>query len=119
MGRAVLACQSGIWKGASSPASYVYTSQTYAGSASLVNTYGKNLFVAASGGYQNPYCGNNNYDLNAYVDGVWIASSTNNNQSYAKSGFLSFIVPPGSSYTVTSAPYNCGIGLIVLSAATF
>jgi len=91
----------------------------YAGSVSLINNYGANLFVVASGGQQNPYCGNNNYDLQASVDGGWVSGASNTNQIGSKTTSISFLVPPGSSYTVTSSPWNCGVGLIVLSASTF
>ena len=115
----ILSCQSGIWKGGSSRATYVYKGLSYAGSVSLINNYGASLFVVASGGEQNPYCGNNNYDLQAYVDGVWVSGASNTNQIGSKTTSTSFLVPAGSSYTITSSPWNCGVGQIILSAATF
>lgn len=111
-------CNGSSWNAlGNNPAGYVYTGAGYDNTVTLTNTYGRNLFVIASGGVQ--VCGGNDYDLQAFVNGAWVGSITNNNTAYAKTGAISFIVPPGASYTVISHPWNCAYGHFTLSAAVF
>ncbi|MGE4350645.1 MAG: hypothetical protein AB7E52_00470 [Bdellovibrionales bacterium] len=113
-------CNGSTWSAlGSNPVAYVYNGVGYFNTVTLTNTYGRNLFVIASGGEQNSTCGGNDYDLQAYVNGMWVGSITNNNTNWAKTGTLSFMVPPGASYTVVSHPWNCAYGHFALSAAVF
>jgi hypothetical protein len=98
---------------------YTIISGYYYSSMSRTNSSGRGMMVMASGG-NNPYCyGNyaNSYNLNGYVNGSWVTYASDANIEYSKAGHISFFVPNGSNYTVTSAPYGCGVGYFYVSEA--
>lgn len=114
----LLSCQSGIWKGVtSSAAEYVlnlYTSNTY----SATNTYGKTLLVMASGGERNPICGNNGIQLTGTVAGNSVAYASDSNSTGYKTTSITFLVPAGAVWQVTSRPFGCAYGAFTVVAAT-
>jgi hypothetical protein len=98
---------------------YTIISGYYYRTMSRTNSSGRGMMVMASGG-SDPYCsGNyaNPYNLNGYVNGNWVTYASDSNIEYSKAGHISFFVPNGSSYTVTSAPYGCGVGYFYVSEA--
>jgi hypothetical protein len=98
---------------------YTIISGYYYRTMSRTNSSGRGMMVMASGG-NDPYCGGNYanpYNLNGYVNGNWVTYASDSNIEYSKAGHISFFVPNGSSYTVTSAPYGCGVGYFYVSEA--
>ncbi len=51
--------------------------------------------------------------LQGYVGGTLISVNASNNPAYGKTAFISFAVPAGTSYQITSYPENtsCGAGV--------
>ncbi len=52
--------------------------------------------------------------LQGYVAGALISTNASNNPSYGKTAFISFAVPAGATYQITSYPaqnYSCGSGV--------
>ncbi len=106
-----------MWSAGSGSVSYVYANASYNSSVTLADNYGKPLFVTAFGGVNT--CNNSNsYDLEIYINGSWIGQSVSNQSGGVATGSFSFWVPAGATYSVTSAPYECGSGSIHLTAAT-
>ncbi|HFL4080046.1 TPA: hypothetical protein ACG3ZT_004984, partial [Escherichia coli] len=54
-----------------------------------------------------------------YVAGALISTNASNNPSYGKTAFISFAVPAGATYQITSYPtqnYTCGSGVFSVYA---
>ena len=83
--------------------------RTRSGSGSLTgrNNTDYLMTVYAYGGSRS---GSNQADLRIRVDGVTVSRFRRNYHRYAVTGFVSAEVPPGSSYQVSSSPYNSGSG---------
>lgn len=97
----------------------MYRWVTYNDNVTLVNNYGRPLFVTSSGGERNPICpASNSHAMYALVDGVQVVSTMDANATAYKTGFISFIVPAGSTYQVVSRPNSCAYGQFRLSAVT-
>ncbi|EOM0836666.1 hypothetical protein SGI51_RS23440, partial [Escherichia coli] len=80
------------------------------------NTGSGTLFVYASGGNGGSAGGDcaNTSRLQGYVAGALISTNASNNPSYGKTAFISFAVPAGATYQITSYPaqnYSCGSGV--------
>ncbi|HCT2590507.1 TPA: hypothetical protein OTS01_004645 [Escherichia coli] len=70
------------------------------------------MFIYASGGNGGSSCVNP-AKLQGFVNGSQVAVNANNNPDYAKTVFITFAVPSGSSYQITSYPtenHACGQG---------
>ncbi|WP_249934897.1 hypothetical protein [Escherichia coli] len=53
-------------------------------------------------------------DCRGYVGGTLISVNASNNPAYGKTAFISFAVPAGTSYQITSYPTentSCGAGV--------
>lgn len=117
-----LTCQSGLWR-SPGPADGVYVSLgVYKGVYSGRNTTGKQLKIYARGGNPPPKkinFGNsddcaNTFSLVASVGGYTVATSTDGNSQWGKTGSIVFDVPDGSSFTITSngmMAYRCDYGI--------
>lgn len=114
----LLSCQSGVWRNAGGgDVAYAYIGVPYNQSANLTNTYGKPLLVTAYGGVN--VCGNSNaWNLTGYVNGSAVQTIADSSSGGYKQGSMSFLVPIGANYSVTSLPYNCAYGTFNLTAAT-
>ncbi|WP_235156001.1 hypothetical protein, partial [Salmonella enterica] len=89
---------------------------SHRGSFTGRNTGSGTLFVYASGGNGGSAGGDcaNTSRLQGYVAGVLISTNASNNPSYGKTAFISFAVPAGATYQITSYPaqnYSCGSGV--------
>ena len=74
------------------------------------------LFIYASGGNGGSAGGAcaNTSRLQGYVGGTLISVNASNNPAYGKTAFISFAVPAGTSYQITSYPTentSCGAGV--------
>ncbi|WP_249538903.1 hypothetical protein [Escherichia coli] len=78
----------------------------------------KNHFIGSGALY--PWNGSaggdcaNTSRLQGYVAGALISTNASNNPSYGKTAFISFAVPAGATYQITSYPaqnYSCGSGV--------
>ncbi|MDM4967740.1 shufflon system plasmid conjugative transfer pilus tip adhesin PilV (plasmid) [Escherichia coli] len=112
---AILSCQSGVWSFGSSNGSYSNLG-SHRGSFTGRNTGSGTLFVYASGGNGGSAGGDcaNTSRLQGYVAGALISTNASNNPSYGKTAFISFAVPAGATYQITSYPaqnYSCGSGV--------
>ncbi|MBF8164249.1 shufflon system plasmid conjugative transfer pilus tip adhesin PilV [Pseudomonas mendocina] len=116
-----LSCQSGVWKGGGSAPGRLDYIGLFSGAVTRTNITSSPMFVSAYGG--NGFggtCGNR-YQLSAAVFyGGWItvAGSSHTYDVGSKSDSIGFMVPAGSAYQVSSAPYTCGAGRIYLSEFT-
>ncbi|WP_227642478.1 prepilin, shufflon protein A [Klebsiella pneumoniae] len=114
------ACQSGVWRNiGSSGGTYSYLGY-HRGTYNGRNTGGGTLFVYASGGNNGSAGGScvNTSNLQGYVSGALISVNASNNPAYGKTAFISFAVPPGASYQITSYPTentSCGAGVFSVS----
>nr|WP_250696744.1 hypothetical protein [Escherichia coli]APZ78397.1 pilV protein [Escherichia coli] len=89
---------------------------SHRGSFTGRNTGSGTLFVYASGGNGGSAGGDcaNTSRLQGYVAGALISTNASNNPSYGKTAFISFAVPAGATYQITSYPaqnYSCGSGV--------
>ncbi|RBB97365.1 shufflon system plasmid conjugative transfer pilus tip adhesin PilV [Pseudomonas sp. MWU12-2115] len=116
-----LFCKDGLWKGSSVGKGKLVNAGFYMGTVTRTNPTSSPMLVTAFGGYGVGGTCTNVYQMTAAVwDGAWVVVG-DTQQTYnlgVKSTFLSFMVPGGSSYTVSSAPYLCGQGQISLSEFT-
>jgi hypothetical protein len=64
--------------------------------------------IQNSGDNSNP--SSNTLSLQAYVNGIAVANQIDNNPTGGKICSVSWIAPPGSTVSVSSAPYNGGTG---------
>lgn len=114
----LLSCVNGAWKsGGSMDVQYVMIGQYYLNIASGVNNYGKALLIMASDGSLT--CGNSNaVELLGYMNGQLITREYRSGAGGSDYRSITFIVPAGASWAVTSNPWNCGSGNIAISAAT-
>ncbi|EAB3785644.1 TPA: hypothetical protein H5148_005235 [Escherichia coli] len=74
------------------------------------------MFIYASGGNGGSAGGAcaNTSRLQGYVGGTLISVNASNNPAYGKTAFISFAVPAGTSYQITSYPTEntlCGAGV--------
>lgn len=83
---------------------------TYTGT----NPYPSPITIDLTGGA--PPCCTNGYALRVWVGGVYVADDFNNNSSYYKTGFISFIVPGNTSFTLVSYAYFYGPTSACMSA---
>ncbi|MFY7181769.1 hypothetical protein ACOTY7_23760, partial [Enterobacter cloacae complex sp. SHL015] len=113
-------CQSGVWISGS-----IYNG-SYSSLGAFVSTYtsvndtGRPMTVYASGGVSTIDRGikdgdncRNTWDLKGMVDGHIITSAGTANSDWSKSGTINFIIPAGSTFSVTSNPlpsYGCSPG---------
>ncbi|HFV8948105.1 TPA: shufflon system plasmid conjugative transfer pilus tip adhesin PilV, partial [Escherichia coli] len=113
---AILSCQSGVWRTSGSSNGSYSNLGSHRGSFSGRNTGSGTLFVYASGGNSGSAGGDcaNTSRLQGYVAGALISTNASNNPSYGKTAFISFAVPAGATYQITSYPaqnYSCGSGV--------
>ncbi|MCZ7830996.1 shufflon system plasmid conjugative transfer pilus tip adhesin PilV [Pseudomonas aeruginosa] len=110
-----LSCQSGVWKGGNGSAGTLATlcAMCYARFDGINNT-GSILMITA---YYGKVVLNNNYnedqnvyELSGYVGGTRVVNSLNANRAYSKSTSITFFVPAGSAYSITSNPPNQSSG---------
>lgn len=108
-------CQSGVWRsGDSNSGKYTYLGGFW-GVYSASNPGTSTLWVFAQGGNSagSGSCRNVSR-LEGYVDSALISVNADNSPSFGKSAFISFAVPPGSSFRITSYPtenVSCGSGV--------
>ncbi|HDP7385230.1 TPA: shufflon system plasmid conjugative transfer pilus tip adhesin PilV [Escherichia coli] len=113
---AILSCQSGVWRTSGSSNGSYSNLGSHRGSFTGRNTGSGTLFVYASGGNGDSAGGDcaNTSRLQGYVAGALISTNASNNPSYGKTAFISFAVPAGATYQITSYPaqnYSCGSGV--------
>ena len=113
---AILSCQSGVWRTSGSSNGSYSNLGSHRGSFTGRNTGSGTLFVYASGGNGGSAGGDcaNTSRLQGYVAGALISTNASNNPSYGKTAFISFAVPAGATYQITSYPtqnYSCGSGV--------
>lgn len=116
-----LFCKDGLWKGSSIGPGKLVNAGFYMGSVTRTNPTSSPMFVNAYGGNGLGGTCTNRYEMTASVwDGAWIivAQSQHTYDVGIKTTSVSFMVPGGSSYTVTSNPYTCGLGQIGLTEFT-
>ncbi|GAB8912603.1 shufflon system plasmid conjugative transfer pilus tip adhesin PilV [Escherichia coli] len=109
---ATLSCQSGVWKSLGTTNGTYTNLGSHSGSFSGSNNGTGTLFVYASGGNGGSSCVNP-AKLQGFVNGNEIAVNANNNPDYGKTVFITFAVPNGASYQITSYPtenHSCGPG---------
>ncbi|HHL5594790.1 TPA: hypothetical protein ACQ8G1_004822, partial [Escherichia coli] len=109
-------CQSGTWKTSGSLNGSYTNLGSHRGSFSGRNSGGSTLFIYASGGNGGSAGGAcaNTSRLQGYVGGTLISVNASNNPAYGKTAFISFAVPAGTSYQITSYPTentSCGAGV--------
>ena len=109
-------CQSGVWRTSGSSNGSYSNLGSHRGSFTGRNTGSGTLFVYASGGNGGSAGGDcaNTSRLQGYVAGALISTNASNNPSYGKTAFISFAVPAGATYQITSYPaqnYSCGSGV--------
>jgi len=101
-------------EGKASNHSGIITSYEAWGTSSQTNSSNEHSWYVTVFGGSNVSLGSNNAAnrcaLLATVNGTAVAMNANNNDAYAKVCFISFVVPPNGSFTVTSAPYAAGSG---------
>ncbi|PAB62171.1 prepilin, shufflon protein A [Salmonella enterica subsp. enterica serovar Infantis] len=112
----MLSCQSGTWKTSGSLNGSYTNLGSHRGSFSGRNSGGSTLFIYASGGNGGSAGGAcvNTSRLQGYVGGTLISVNASNNPAYGKTAFISFAVPAGTSYQITSYPTentSCGAGV--------
>ncbi|CSX25152.1 shufflon system plasmid conjugative transfer pilus tip adhesin PilV [Shigella sonnei] len=113
---AISPCQSGVWRTSGSSNGSYSNLGSHRGSFTGRNTGSGTLFVYASGGNGGSAGGDcaNTSRLQGYVAGALISTNASNNPSYGKTAFISFAVPAGATYQITSYPaqnYSCGSGV--------
>ena len=113
---AILSCQSGVWRTSGSSNGSYSNLGSHRGSFTGRNTGSGTLFAYASGGNGGSAGGDcaNTSRLQGYVAGALISTNASNNPSYGKTAFISFAVPAGATYQITSYPaqnYSCGSGV--------
>ncbi|EFF3437982.1 shufflon system plasmid conjugative transfer pilus tip adhesin PilV [Escherichia coli] len=113
---AILSCQSGVWRTSGSSNGSYSNLGSHRGSFTGRNTGSGTLFVYASGGNGGSAGGDcaNTSRLQGYVAGALISTNASNNPSYGKTAFISFAVPAGATYQITSYPaqnFSCGSGV--------
>ncbi|ENI6360771.1 shufflon system plasmid conjugative transfer pilus tip adhesin PilV [Escherichia coli] len=113
---AILSCQSGVWRTSGSSNGSYSNLGSHRGSFTGRNTGSGTMFVYASGGNGGSAGGDcaNTSRLQGYVAGALISTNASNNPSYGKTAFISFAVPAGATYQITSYPaqnYSCGSGV--------
>ncbi|WP_251323461.1 shufflon system plasmid conjugative transfer pilus tip adhesin PilV, partial [Escherichia coli] len=103
---AILSCQSGVWRTSGSSNGSYSNLGSHRGSFTGRNTGSGTLFVYASGGNGGSAGGDcaNTSRLQGYVAGALISTNASNNPSYGKTAFISFAVPAGATYQITSYP---------------
>ncbi|EKF6819128.1 shufflon system plasmid conjugative transfer pilus tip adhesin PilV [Salmonella enterica] len=118
---AILSCQSGVWRTSGSSNGSYSNLGSHRGAFTGRNTGSGTLFVYASGGNGGSAGGDcaNTSRLQGYVAGALISANASNNPSYGKTAFISFAVPAGATYQITSYPtqnYSCGSGVFSVYA---
>ena len=107
---ALLYCQNGLWrstgKGNGAYQQLGYHIGNYSGSNPGTST----MSVSALGGQSTKNWGvndgscDNTYALTAFVNGLNVATSINNNPQWAKSTTINFTVPAGATFNIVSDP---------------
>lgn len=108
-----------MWGRQSFSGKYTYMG-AYIGSATGKNTTDTTIFLFVSGGQSTVNRGVdggdncvNTFDLKGYVSSTQVAGQASANSDWSKSGFISFAVPPGSEWSLSSSPlpsYGCSPG---------
>ncbi|MDV5353188.1 shufflon system plasmid conjugative transfer pilus tip adhesin PilV [Enterobacter hormaechei] len=116
----VLSCQSGVWISGSIYNGNYTVLGAFVSTYTSVNDTGRPMTVYASGGVSTIDRGikdgdncRNTWDLKGMVDGRIITSAGTANSDWSKSGTINFIIPAGSTFSVTSNPlpsYGCSPG---------
>ncbi|QAB32648.1 shufflon system plasmid conjugative transfer pilus tip adhesin PilV [Pantoea ananatis] len=114
----LLNCKDNKWQGVKSNGQYNGIGY-FTGQYNGYNSSSYTLTVYATGGQSTVHkqindgdC-SNTMDLQGWAGGVPVASMTNNNVGWAKSGFITFQVPANTGYQVVSNPlamYGCNPG---------
>lgn len=106
---APLFCQSGVWTlGGGVKGTYQFMG-SYSGSVTL-STGNDPALIQIYGGQAPLSCANNGtISLAASIGGTTVATQIDNNNQWAKLGYISFGVPANTTYQVVSDPYGCGM----------
>jgi Bacterial shufflon protein, N-terminal constant region len=117
----ILSCQSGAWKLAGSSSGKYISLGNYRGDFSGSNSGSGTMFLYVTGGNSGTVGGTcaNTSRLQGYVSGQLISANADNSPSYGKVAFISFAVPPGTPYSISSYPTEnkpCGPGLFTVYA---
>jgi len=108
-----------VWTATGSSAGSYIFSGTYRGNYAGSNTGSGTLFIYASGGNNGTAGGqcSNTSKLDGFVAGSHISGNADNSPSYGKVAFITFAVPPGKTFTISSYPTAndpCGEGLFTV-----
>ncbi|WP_256557332.1 hypothetical protein, partial [Pseudomonas aeruginosa] len=108
-------CQSGVWRGGGGTAGELVELCAMCYSRfDGVNSSSNVMMITAYFG--KVVLGNNwnedqnVYELSGWIGGTRVVQSLNANRAYSKSTSISFFVPAGSSYSITSNPPNQSSG---------
>lgn len=108
----LLSCQSGRWEGALSSSDNDYLLFGIRGDSGWIkNNFGRTVHVSASGGT----APSNRCDVNGHILEIGsVAGAVDANDSWSKGCSISFAVPKGFSFKITSYPYNYGAGSVTV-----
>ena len=107
---ALLNCVNGRWTGIGTSSSKSWHSVPSSDNNTYYNNHGSDMAINAWGGGYINRC-----DVQLFINGIHVGSSSNHNPDWSKSCFVSGIVPKGGSYKLISRPYNSpagGIGAV-------
>ncbi|HCQ0323133.1 TPA: shufflon system plasmid conjugative transfer pilus tip adhesin PilV [Escherichia coli] len=115
-----LFCQSGVWTSAGNHNGTYSSLGAFVSVYTSVNNTGRPMTIYASGGVSTvdrkikdgDNC-RNTWDLTGSVDGRVITSAGTANSDWSKTGTINFVIPAGSTFSVTSNPlpsYGCSPG---------
>ncbi|ECL7345040.1 prepilin, shufflon protein A [Salmonella enterica subsp. enterica] len=114
-------CQSGVWAGSQLIPGHYTNLGSFTGTYSGSNATNHDETIYVYGGnppskkinYGDADNCVNTYSLYGTVNNLTVAKATDGNSEWDKTGFISFIVPAGNTYTITSngmMNYGCGYG---------
>lgn len=111
-GGLILSCQSGRWEGALSSSDNDYLLFGIRGDSGWIkNNFGRTVHVSASGGT----APSNRCDVHGHILEIGsVAGAVDANDSWSKGCSISFAVPKGFSFKITSYPYNYGAGNVTV-----
>jgi hypothetical protein len=116
----LLECASGIWTDVTNGVGTYYFMGNKVGAYTGSNTGVRSMMVQVHGGYAASGLCNAYYLLaQVPVGGAAVAQAIDNDNNAAKQGDISFWVGPGQTYHLTSTPYACGAGLMVVEEYRF
>jgi hypothetical protein len=120
-GSGPLFCVSGVWKGLSAY-NGTYSGGSASGTTGWVFNGSPNAISIQAWGGSNPAAsgnGANPCQLAANVNGVGtVANHTDNNDQLAKACSISFVVPSGAQWSITSNPYEGNVGVFTFAIFT-